>query len=165
MLHGPLLGYAYMKDHDLFEYVQEGMDPYLLPRYTKKARSQDYDHMEHIEVALRALQAMCIKFGLAMEEVVDIRKQTAIAPLSTFRDSNIHLLSSTFARLNLGGALYPDGFEPMLSQADFIENRRFVHVRSEDRALKPESLFLADEAPPSHDIMHFNLQTSGMSVL
>jgi hypothetical protein len=149
MLHGPLLGYAHLKGHDIFEYYDsKSGERYLLPRYNKTADEADYDHMDHIEVALKGLHLMCRKFGVGLDDVPDVRKQTAIAPLGDFREANIHLIDSTFARLNLGGSTLPKGFERMYWKGEYIKQRRYSHVRSEERALTAESLFVDAEAPP-----------------
>ena len=40
------------------------------------------------------------------------------------------------------------GFERMYWKGEYIKQRRYSHVRSEERALTAESLFVDAEAPP-----------------
>ena len=145
LLHGPLLGYAYVKEHELYMYIQEGMEPYTLPRYSANS-GQDYPYTEHVDVAMEALQEMCMNFGVWDFAPQDVRGQTALRPLESYKDSNSRLINHHFARVAVDKLALPEGVVATYSLPDFIERKKFRVQNMEEMSLSVQAFFLKEEA-------------------
>lgn len=145
MLHGPMLGYAYVMGHELYSYVQEGMEPYFLPRYSAHA-DQDYAYTEHAVVAMDALQELCSSFGVWDIAPQDVRGQMAVKPLDTFRDGNQRLINYHFARVQVDRLELPDEVTATYAKDEYIKLRRYKCKSMEEMSMTVQTFFMGDEA-------------------
>ena len=145
MLHGPLLGYAYVNEHELYSFVQEGTEPYFLPRYSAYA-DQDYPYTEHVAVAMEALQELCMSFGVWDIAPQDVRGQTALKPLDTFRDGNQRLINYHFARVQVDRLTLPHGVTATYAKDEYIQLRRYQRKSMEEMSMTVQTFFMGDEA-------------------
>ena len=145
MLHGPLLGYAFVKEHELYTYIQEGLEPYTLPRYSAYS-DMDYPYTEHVAVAMEALQELCMSFGVWDFAPQDVRGQTALRPLESHKDGNSRLINHHFARVAVDKLVLPEGVVATYSLPEYMEKRKFRLQSTEEMSLTIQTFFMKDEA-------------------
>ena len=79
-----------------------------------------YDHLEHIEVAIKGMLSLCLRLGVGHQAVQDVRQSPFVQanPL-TYKDQNMSLITMKYGRavdLEL-----PNGFEVMFKQTDLLD--------------------------------------------
>ena len=138
LIYGPMLSYAYINGHEFYQYhppedpLSEG---FPMPR---SEHADQYDHYEHIGVALNALQKLLEEFGCWEEEVVDVREATAMASMiaqtNCCKDANLALVRQTFHRAGLSANFRViQGCSVHFMEPDLLERRPYVTM-SEGRA-------------------------------
>jgi len=95
---------------------------------------------------MEALQEMCMNFGVWDFAPQDVRGQTALRPLESYKDSNSRLINHHFARVAVDKLALPEGVVATYSLPDYIERRKFRVQSMEEMSLTAQAFFMRDES-------------------